>query len=406
MMTQTLAMFVDAYRELNAKRLFWISVLLSGLIVASMACVGINEKGITVLWWNLDVEFINTTVISKPTFYKMFMFLPVGMSIWLTWAATILALISTASMVPDFIGSGSIELSLSRPIGRLRLFLTKYLAGLTFVALQVSVFTVASFVLIGVRGESWEPRLFLAIPLVLAFFSYLFAVCVLAGLITRSTIASLLITAIFWITIFLVHLGESGIVLELRETKKLSIERMERSVQVDLPARIADLEPRAVVPPDPVPTDDPALDAKATQEHDRAVRLANRSRERLDSAREELSQTTERLEEARLELPRLERIHGFFYVAKSILPKTNETMGLLERQIVAMTDMQGFRDAMVNRVEVGEEDRKRGVDPFEVSKRIERILRERSVAWVLGTSLAFEAAVLAIACWIFCRRDF
>lgn len=406
MMTQTLAMFVDAYRELNAKRLFWISILLSGLIVASMACVGINEKGLTILWWDVDVPILNTAIVSKPTFYKAFLFLPFGMNIWLTWAATILALISTASMVPDFIGSGSIELSLSRPIGRLRLFLTKYLTGLTFVALQVAVFTLASFVLIGIRGESWEPRLFLAVPLVLLFFSYLFAVCVLAGLITRSTIASLLITALFWMAIFLVHLGESGIVLELRETRKLSIEKMERAVEVDLPARIADLEPRAVAPPDPGPADDPSVEARVMQDHERAVRLANRAQERLDAAREELSRSTERLEEARKDLPQIERIHRYFYLAKTILPKTTETMGLLERQVVALADMQGFRDAMVGKVEVGEEDRRRGVDPIEVSVRVQRILRERSMAWVIGTSLAFEAGVLAIACWVFCRRDF
>jgi hypothetical protein len=33
-------------------------------------------------------------------------------------------------------------------------------------------------------------------------------------------------------------------------------------------------------------------------------------------------------------------------------------------------------------------------------------LRSRSVWWVVGTSLAFEAIVLLIAAWIFCRRDY
>jgi len=35
-----------------------------------------------------------------------------------------------------------------------------------------------------------------------------------------------------------------------------------------------------------------------------------------------------------------------------------------------------------------------------------RVISHRSVAWVLGTSLAFEAVVLAAAAWIFCRRDY
>jgi len=34
------------------------------------------------------------------------------------------------------------------------------------------------------------------------------------------------------------------------------------------------------------------------------------------------------------------------------------------------------------------------------------ILRGRSIAWVLGTSLGFEAFVLFWAAFIFCRRDY
>jgi hypothetical protein len=33
-------------------------------------------------------------------------------------------------------------------------------------------------------------------------------------------------------------------------------------------------------------------------------------------------------------------------------------------------------------------------------------LRDRSVSWIVGTSLLFEAAVLGLAAWIFHRRDF
>jgi hypothetical protein len=34
------------------------------------------------------------------------------------------------------------------------------------------------------------------------------------------------------------------------------------------------------------------------------------------------------------------------------------------------------------------------------------VLRGRSIAWVVGTSLGFEAIVLAFAALIFCRRDY
>jgi hypothetical protein len=33
-------------------------------------------------------------------------------------------------------------------------------------------------------------------------------------------------------------------------------------------------------------------------------------------------------------------------------------------------------------------------------------LNKRPIWWIVGTSLGFEAVVLAVAAWIFCRRDY
>jgi hypothetical protein len=54
------------------------------------------------------------------------------------------------------------------------------------------------------------------------------------------------------------------------------------------------------------------------------------------------------------------------------------------------------------------EDRDLGVniDGDEVARELVRKQRSRSVAWIVGTSLLFEAFILSIACWIFCRRDY
>ena len=47
MLTQTIALFYDAYRELNSKKLFWITLLLSGVFVAVLGMLGINKEGMT-----------------------------------------------------------------------------------------------------------------------------------------------------------------------------------------------------------------------------------------------------------------------------------------------------------------------------------------------------------------------
>ena len=61
-------------------------------------------------------------------------------------------MISTASLFPDFLAGGAVDLYLSKPISRLRLFLFKYSCGLLFVALQIGCFCLASFLVIGLRG--------------------------------------------------------------------------------------------------------------------------------------------------------------------------------------------------------------------------------------------------------------
>ncbi len=46
-MIQTLALLNAAYRELNARKLFWVTMGLSLLIVAAFAAVGINATCVT-----------------------------------------------------------------------------------------------------------------------------------------------------------------------------------------------------------------------------------------------------------------------------------------------------------------------------------------------------------------------
>ncbi len=230
------------------------------------------------------------------------------MGFWLTWIATILALISTAGIFPDLLSGGSIDLYLSKPIGRVRLFLTKYAAGLAFVFLQVLAFSFASFLLLGIRGGTWEPSVFLAVPVVVVFFSYLYCVSVLVGVMTRSTIAAILLTILFWLLILGVHSVE---VLSLRnELKdKIAVERCDRQIA----QREADLK---------------ALDAtKPTTAPDAKRRYIT---QRLDEARSE-----------RAEAASASSWHPVFYGIKTVLPKTTETVDLLSRWLVSAADLKG-----------------------------------------------------------------
>jgi len=131
MIRQTLAIFLDAYRDLNARKLFWVTLILTAVFVGAFALLGVNDKGLKVIAWQIEMPRQMALYAYKSTFR------PLIISVWLTWAATILALISTAGIFPDLITGGSIELYLSKPLGRARLFAPKYPAGLALGTLQV-----------------------------------------------------------------------------------------------------------------------------------------------------------------------------------------------------------------------------------------------------------------------------
>ncbi len=410
-MRATLALIIDAYRELNARKLFWITMAISMLIVLVYAAAGINEQGLTFLHWSLPgPSFLNSKLIPPSLFYK-FVFAKLGIPYWLTWGAMILALVSTASIIPDFVLGGAVELTLSKPISRVRLFLTKYLCGLIFSGLQVAAFSTACFLVIGIRGQSWQPSVFLAIPIVLAVFSYVYCISALVGMLTRSTIASVLIAVLFWFVVFLTNTADT-ITLQItkqldQRTKMLSsqVERGEKQAR-DALIKVREAEAQSAAKPGEAPTP-----------------VAEPTEAELDAANVLLAQRRTSLKESQASLQKAEWYSRLFVYIKAPLPKTSETTGLLDRYLITNEDLgvlRRFSDANETQgaVEIDEappEDPRKMTPEQRRARRdaerrseaaVEDTLRSRSLWWVLGTSFAFEAAVLGVACLIFRRRDF
>ncbi len=78
----------------------------------------------------------------------------------------------------------------------------------------------------------------------------------------------------------------------------------------------------------------------------------------------------------------------------TVLPKTTETISLLERWLVSLANLQ--RQPADSREQ----------NMIAAQQEFKEKLEQRSPLWIIGTSLAFEFVVLAWALWIFCRRDF
>lgn len=330
-MRQFSTVLLDSLRLLRARALFWVTLGISAFAALVYLSIGFSDNGVTVMFGMTEVEseFLRKGSEFAELFY-LGLFSKFIVGLWLSWIAVILALISCAPIFPDFMAEGSAGIALSKPIGRLRLFLYKYLGSLLFVFLQVGVFALIVMFAIRWRLGTWNASILWVVPLVLLVFSYLFGVVVLVAVRTRSVLAAVLTAMLVW---FVSWLGQKS----------------EETLYT-----FAYLEP----PPAMAGGGDGGFG---------------------------------RLKE------KLQGWHRMSLWALAPMPKTTETMNLMDR-LVVVGGKQGFSNSAFAAFLFGLEPRE--------DTQVDDAIARHSVAYVLGTSLAFNAVVVGLAAWIFCRKDF
>lgn len=115
------------------------------------------------------------------------------------WLGVSVAIVCTAGFVPNMMRKGSIDLLLVKPIPRPVLLLYKYLGGLLFVFLNALFLVGASWVVFGFTLGNWNPWYLASIGVLLFYFAVLYSLSVLVGVLTQSSLASILVTLGFWI---------------------------------------------------------------------------------------------------------------------------------------------------------------------------------------------------------------
>ncbi|HIA71621.1 MAG TPA: hypothetical protein EYO01_02785 [Phycisphaerales bacterium] len=375
------ALLIDAYRQLSAAKLFWVTVGISALVVVAYGSIGFNAEGVTIGFGAYQIES-NQLREGSPWARGLYIgiFSSILVNIWLAWIATVLALISTCSIFPEFVHSGSIELTISKPIGRLKLFFSKYLVSLLFVIMQVAIFCVGIFFCVGLRIGEWNPIIFAAIPIVATFFSYLFAICVLVGIVTRSGITALLITGVFWMLLWTIQTSEA-VLNRFVIQQIVDIERFDEGI------------------------------ITATEELEK-IKTVSSEDFRISKLEKRIESFQDDSEEASELLAELDMWHTPTSWVLTLSPKTAQTIGLLDRWL---SDPDGFDIAAIMNGDMSEfegeeleefDPTTRGARERETMRRMRVDYENRPLFYVIGTSLLFEGFILGLASWYFCRKDF
>jgi ABC-type transport system involved in multi-copper enzyme maturation permease subunit len=109
-----------------------------------------------------------------------------------------LAILITASMIPQTFDKGAIDLLLSKPLNRPLLFLAKYFGGCAFIVINAAYLVGGLCLLAGLRWDFWQPRMLLGIPIFLFLFGIYYSVSAIAGVIWRNAVVCVFLTVAFW----------------------------------------------------------------------------------------------------------------------------------------------------------------------------------------------------------------
>jgi hypothetical protein len=211
---------------------------------------------------------------------------------------------------------------------------------------------------------------------------------VLIGLLTRSTIAALILTALFWFMLFAVNTTEQALLM-FRTFNEQRVQQFDQLIAAE-------------------------RNRLETANGEASSGILNALKDGIitpEGRQARIVVLEERREDAERVRQSVTKWHNGVFIAKTMLPKTTETVQLTERTLVDLAELEMMMDESGggnDGMRASREDRDLGVniDSDDVARELVRKQRSRSVAWIVGTSLLFEVFILSIACWIFCRRDY
>ncbi len=128
-----------------------------------------------------------------------------------TWVAgsagLLLTLVWTAGFLPEFLQPSAASVLFAKPVPRWALVVGKYLGVVAFVAFQVFVFFAGTWLALGIKTGVWQYAYLVGIPILVLHFAVIYSFSVLLAVCTRSTVACIFGSILFWLVCWGINLG-------------------------------------------------------------------------------------------------------------------------------------------------------------------------------------------------------
>jgi ABC-type transport system involved in multi-copper enzyme maturation permease subunit len=238
-MTPTAALYVfgwlihDTFRQSLASRIFW--VMLTATIVCVLFCLSVGVEGGQPLRQPGDIELYGAdnkpltgpnpnpgqlsmgfgalhVALFRDGEAEIHFLMALLAKVVAGGAGLLLALVWTAAFLPEFLQPAAASVLLTKPVPRWWLLTGKYLGVVLFVAFQATVFFVGTWLALGLRTGFLPAGYLWAIPLLVLHFSLVYGFSVLLATWTRSTVACVIGSILFWLVCFGTNYGRHAVV--------------------------------------------------------------------------------------------------------------------------------------------------------------------------------------------------
>jgi hypothetical protein len=120
----------------------------------------------------------------------------------------LIGVVITGFFIPNMLRKGALDLLITKPISRPALLIYKYIGGLTYM-LILTVTTVGGiWLVLALRSGFWDVNFLFLIPILTFTFAILYAFSTLIAVLTRSSIAAILLTCGFALFLWIVGYGK------------------------------------------------------------------------------------------------------------------------------------------------------------------------------------------------------
>jgi ABC-type transport system involved in multi-copper enzyme maturation permease subunit len=125
---------------------------------------------------------------------KILGYIQSGIAVTIFFISLFISLFSVSSVFPDMLKKGNIDLLLSKPSSRGKIFFQRYLGAMTAVSFNVFYIILFSWIILSAKFDIWNFRLIISGFVIMVFFFNIFALMAMTAMFIKNSVISLMMT--------------------------------------------------------------------------------------------------------------------------------------------------------------------------------------------------------------------